>query len=99
VAWRVSIAPDVIRYIRSVGFREQSPDQILQAVESYLAHHGDQCRTDRWNRCPDDFFVYSHVLVDGGRLHTLEFIVKDASAERGVLKVVWVEHYLGGEFP
>lgn len=95
MAWWVSITPEVVRGVESFGFTDPSPDRILELVEHYLANYGEQSAVDRWPKCPDDFFVYSHLLIEAGRLHTLEFIVEDTSAAVGVLRVVWVEHYLG----
>jgi hypothetical protein len=95
VAWWIDITPQVVRGVVSFGFKDLPPDRILESVEGYLANHGDPSVMDRWNRCPDDFFVYSHVFIDGGRWQRLEFIVEDTSALVGVLRVVWVEHYSG----
>jgi hypothetical protein len=87
--------PEVVRGVHSFGFTDPSPDKILDSVQHYLANHGEACAADRWDRCPDDFFVYIHVLIEGGRWHSLEFVVDDTAAAVGVLKVVWVEHRLG----
>ncbi len=43
----------------------------------------------------DSAHFYRHLFIEGGRLHTLEFIVADTSSAVGVLRVVWVEHYPG----
>jgi hypothetical protein len=98
VAWWVSITPDVVRGVGSFGFRDPPAASILEAVEHYLAHYGEVCAVDRWNKCPDDFFIYNHIFVEGGRWHTLEFVVDDTSNAVGVLRVVWVEHHPGGPF-
>ena len=96
MAWWVVVTPAVVQGVRSFGFKDPTPDRILESMEHYLTHYGDVCATDRWSQCPDDFFVYTHVLIEGGRWHTLEFIVNDASAAAmGVLKVIWVEDYVG----
>jgi hypothetical protein len=95
VAWWVYIAPEVASGVQSFGFANPPPHKILEFVEHYLAHFGDACATDRWDKCPDDFFVYTHLFIEGGRRHVLEFVVEDTSKEMGVLKVVWVEHHSG----
>jgi hypothetical protein len=95
LAWWVSVTPEVVRGVESFGFKDPSPDRILEFVEHYLANYGEMCAMDRWSKCPDDFFVYSHVFIEGGRWQTLEFIVEDTSALVGVLRIVWVEHYPG----
>jgi hypothetical protein len=99
VSWWVHVTPEVKAYIQTRGFTKQSPDKILAAVTGFLSVYGDECAIDRWNTCPDDFFVYSHLFIDGGRMHTLKFVVKDATAEQAVLQVVWVEHIPGDVFP
>ena len=95
MTWLVEFLPEVVRGVESFGFSDTSADQILTSVEYYLAHHGETFFADRWDNRPDDFFVYSHIFIDGGRYHALVFVVKDAQAEMAVLKVVWVEHYPG----
>jgi hypothetical protein len=95
MTWWVSIAPEVVEGIRSFGFEDPRPDRILESVEHYLAHYGEDCAIDRWDKCPESFFVYSHFFKAGGRWQTLELIVEDTSAAVGVLRVVWVEHHLG----
>jgi hypothetical protein len=95
VAWWVTITPEVLRGIQTFGFRNPSPDKILEFVECYLSQYGEECATNRWSKCPVDFFVYTHLLIHDGRFHTLEFVVNDTSKEVGVLRVVWVEHYPG----
>jgi hypothetical protein len=96
VAWWVDITPEVVHGIQSFGFKKPSAADILEALNFNLANCGDTGALQRWNRCPDDYFVYSHIFIEGGRLHVLEFIVDDTSAPVGVLKVAWVEHYPGG---
>ncbi len=71
------------------------PYQILDFVQHYLANYGETVAADRWDQCPDDFFVYTHIFIEGGRWHSLAFIVKDTAAAVGVLQVVWVEHHPG----
>jgi hypothetical protein len=93
VAWWVSITPEVVRGVESFGLT--NPDKILESVERNLALYGEKCAMDRWDKCPDDFFVYSHLFIEGGRLHNLVFLVDDTSASVGVLRVVWVDHYSG----
>jgi hypothetical protein len=99
VAWWVNITPEVVQAVQSFGFKAPPPDKILEFVEHYLSLHGAACATARWDKCPDDFFVYSHVFTEAGQLHTLEFLVKDTSAVVGVLNVIWVEHYPGDPLP
>ena len=96
MTWWVSVEPAVVQGVESFGFKDPTPDKILGSVEHNLVHYGDKFATDRWDKCPDDFFVYTHLFIEGGRYQKLEFIVYDTSAEAGVLKVVWVEHYPGG---
>ena len=93
MAWWVSITPEVVRGVESFGFKDPPPDSTLGAVERYLTTHGENFAGDRWDKCPDDFFVYRHIFIESGRLQTLEFIVDDTSAAVGVLRVAWVEHY------
>jgi hypothetical protein len=95
VQWWVEFLPEVVRYVESRGFADPSADKILDAVEHHLVHHGDTFIADRWDKAPDDFFVFEHVFIEGGRYHLLKFVVKDAQAEMAVLKVVWVEHKPG----
>jgi hypothetical protein len=96
VRWWVNILPEVVRGVQSFGFSDPAPDTILESVERYLAHSGETYFTDRWDKCPDDYFTYAHVFIEGGRYHTLVFVVRDTAAEVGVLEVVWVEHHPGG---
>jgi hypothetical protein len=84
----VEFLPEVVRGVESFGFIDSSADPILTSVEYYLAYHGEMFFADRWDKRPDDFFVYSHIFIDGGRYHALVFVVKDPQAEVGVLKVV-----------
>jgi hypothetical protein len=91
VAWWVNILPEVVDGVRSFGFTDPAPDNILVSIESYLARYGEECAQDRWIRCPDDYFVYSHILISGWKYYTLEFVVRDTSKAAGVLEVVWVE--------
>jgi len=95
VAWWVNITREVVEGLQSFGFQNPSPEQILQSVEHYLRTQGETWFEDRWNKCPEQFFVFTHILAEGGRLHTLEFVVEDTSKTVGVLNVVWVEHYPG----
>ena len=95
MAWWVSVSPEVVRGIESFGFKNPGLDRILESTEDYLKNFGDQCFEDRWSQNPDDFFVYSHIFIENGRLRTLVYLVNDTSAESGILKVVWVERHLG----
>ncbi len=95
MGWWINITPEVVQGIKSFGFRDPAPDKILDFVEHYLSQYGDECATDRWAKCPDDYFVYTHIFLESGRFHALEFVVQDTSKEVGVLHVVWVEHYPG----
>ena len=92
--WWVNILPEVVRGIQSFGFTDTPPDKILESVEQYLSNHGESCASDRWEKCPDDFFIYTHLYLEASRWHSLEFVVKDTAAVIGVLEVVWVEHHL-----
>ena len=98
MAWWVSSTPEVVRGVESFGFRDPPTDCILESVEYNLANFGEVYAVDRWDKCPVDFFVYSHIFVEGSRWHTLEFLVDDTSAAVGVLRLVWVEHIPGGPF-
>jgi hypothetical protein len=93
VRWWVNILPEVVSGIQSFGFTDPSLDKILEQVEQNLSHYGELWATDRWEKCPDDFFIYTHLFLEGDRRHTLEFLVKDTAAVVGVLEVVWVEHH------
>jgi hypothetical protein len=95
VSWWVQFEPEVVRGVESFGFSDPSPQTILELVERCLAQHGEACAVDRWAQCPDDFFVYTHVFIEGGRYHALEFVVNDTSDEMNVLKVAWVAHHPG----
>lgn len=91
--WWVNIMPEVVSGIQSFGFTNPPPDKILEQVEQNLSNYGEMWAADRWEKCPDDFFIYTHLFLEGGRGHTLVFIVKDTAAVVGVLEVVWVEHH------
>ena len=93
MAWWVNITPEVVSGVQSFGL--SNPTAVLEWVEHYLSQFGESCANDRWDKCPEDFFVYTHIVMEGGRLHSLVFVVDDASKEVGVLNVVWVEHYPG----
>jgi hypothetical protein len=95
VQWLVEFLPEVVRGVESFGFSDVSADQIRASVEYYLGRHGEMFFADRWDKCPDDFFVYSHIFIDRGQYHALIFVVEDSHAEMAVLKVVWVEHHSG----
>jgi hypothetical protein len=95
VTWWVNVLPEVPQGIKSFGFSDPVSENILQSLEHYLSLYGERCAEDRWDRCPEKFFVYSHVLAHGGRLHTLVFIVDESSKAVGVLNVVWVENHPG----
>jgi hypothetical protein len=95
VSWWVNITSEVIEGVKSFGFTDPSAEEILDFVAHYLSEHGEDSAGQRWHQCPDDFFVYTHILIDAGCVHTLEFIVDDTSAEVSVLNVVWVEHHPG----
>jgi len=43
VPWWVNITPEVVRGVQSFGFRDPTPDQILELVEQYLSQHGELC--------------------------------------------------------
>jgi hypothetical protein len=95
VRFWVIFLPEVERGLHSFGFPDPLPDRILRFVRAYLGRDGDKCAPDRWPVCPDDFFVYSHLFVEGGRYQSLEFVVNDTEMAVGVLRVVWVEHRPG----
>lgn len=96
--WWIEIAPDVVAGLSSFGFLDPPPGDILQSVADALGAHTDHWRGDRWPACPDDFFVYSHAFLADGRFHELLFVVKDTTAEAGILRIAWVEHHPGAEF-
>jgi hypothetical protein len=95
VAFWINITPEVVKGMESFGFKDPPPDKVLEFVERYLSQYGEACSMNRWDKCPERFFVYSHVLIHGGLFHTLEFVIEDTSKAVGVLHVVWVEHYPG----
>jgi hypothetical protein len=99
VEWLIEVAPEVISSVKSFGFSERAENRILESLDGFLGKYGGDLSKERWPSCPDDYFVHNHILIDRNRLHSLTFIVKDSSAEYGVLKVAWVEHFAGGEFP
>lgn len=91
--WWVNILPEVVSGIQSFGVTDPPPEKILEQVEQNLSNHAELWTTDRWEKCPDDFFIYRHLFIEGGRGHMLDFVVKDTAAVVGVLEVVWVEHH------
>lgn len=97
MAWWINIAEEVARGVKSFGLSD--PNAVLLAMQRYLSEHGEACAEGRWQHCPEKYFVYTHLFVEGGRLNALEFLVDDTSRTVGVLRVVWVEFHPGGPFP
>jgi hypothetical protein len=93
VKWWVNVLPEVVSGIEGMGFTDPPADKILESVEQYLSNFGESFFADRWEKCPDDFFVFRHVFIESNRWRALEFVVKDTAASVGVLEVVWVDHY------
>jgi hypothetical protein len=65
--WWVNVLPEVVSGIQSFGFTDPPPDKVLESVEQNLSNHGELWTTERWEKSPDDYFVYTHGFIESGR--------------------------------
>jgi hypothetical protein len=79
-------------------------DRVRDWIVATLETCSDSFRTERRNRRPgaegpSPYFEVTHIFPDGGRLYRVRFVVNDAFAVHGVLRIVFIDCDAGGEPP
>jgi hypothetical protein len=91
--------PDAERaYLDSLPLSPEANERVRRFVEQFIAHVPDEFRLDPENRPHPDapYFLVQYLLLDrwgDGRLHTLDFHIRDDSAQFGVLLIVYIDHH------
>ena len=86
-----------LAYIRQdAGLTPEGAERLLLTVTGLLEGCTDDFREARRVQGPpgatgpSPYFEHTHFFPDGGRVHRARFVVSDASAPSGVLRVVFV---------
>lgn len=98
VAFQVDITDADRAYLDSLPLSSEAKVRVNRFVEQFIANVSDDFRLDPANRLVPDspYFVVQHILLDqwgDGRVHTLDFHIRDDGAAFGVLLVAYVDHH------
>jgi hypothetical protein len=94
VTWTVTVRKPAEDGVRAVC--PEKADSIPATLRAQLSEHAEDYQGERWQKCPDDYFTYDHIIIAGGYWRRLEFVVQDSKGS-GLLEVVWVEDHPGAE--
>jgi hypothetical protein len=98
VAFLVHI-PDAERaYLDALPFSPDAHARIHEFIDQFIANIPDEFRLDPENRHGPEspYFFVRHILLDAagdGKLHSIDFHIRDDKAEFGVLLVVFIDHH------
>jgi hypothetical protein len=85
-------------YLDSLPLSPEAKERINRFVEQFIAQVPDDFRLDNANRpIPGaPYFLVQHIILDiwgDGRIHAVDFHIRDDSAPVGVLLIVFVDHH------
>ncbi len=85
-------------YLDGLPLSWEAKKRIAESVEEFLVNVSDDFRLDPENRPHPDkpYFLVRHLILDqwgDGRMHTIDFHVRDDSAPFGVLLIVFIDHH------
>ncbi len=84
-------------YLDGLPLSSEAKDRINRFIEQHVANASDGFRLDPENRPRPDspYFVIRHVILDrwgDGRMHTVDFHIRDDAVRYGVLAIVFIDH-------
>jgi hypothetical protein len=98
VAYQLDI-PDTERaYLDGLPLSPEAKARINRFVEQFIAEVSDEFRLDPESRPNPDspYFLVQHLILDrwgDGRIHTIDFHIRDDKASFGVLLIVFIDHH------
>ena|SRR5581483_3798649 len=86
----------VVAYLRGVALSREGRVRLFTGLNVNLGQYGDSYRSTPSRRLRSDspYFWYEFMLLDehgDGLIHYFRFVVSDAAAPYGVLRVVYVD--------
>lgn len=91
--------PDAERaHLNSLPLSPEAKERLNRFVEQFIANISDEFRLNPENRPKPDapYFLVQHLILDrwgDGRMHTIDFHLRDDAAESGVLVIVFIDHH------
>jgi hypothetical protein len=94
----LTIADAERAHLDSLPLSPDAKERINRFVEQFIANVSDEFRLNPENRPNPDspYFFVQYLILDrwgDGRLHTIDFHVRDDGAEAGVLLIVFIDHH------
>lgn len=85
-------------YLDRLPLSPEAKERISQFVEQFVANVPDEFRLNPENRLKPDgpFFLVQYIVLDrsgDGRMHTIDFHIRDDKAEFGILLIVFIDHH------
>jgi len=91
--------PDAERaFLDALPLSAEAKQRIDRFVEEFIADVAEDFRLNPENRLGPDspYFHVQHIIQDrwgDGRLHSIDFHIRDDKAEFGVLLIVFIDHH------
>jgi hypothetical protein len=97
LAFHVHIPDHERAYLHRLPVSHSAKQRLEEFIEQFIANVPDDFRLDPENRHGDGspYFFVRHIFLDrdgDGRLHAVDFHVRDDQAQFGVLLIVFVDH-------
>jgi hypothetical protein len=85
-------------YLDDLSLSPQAKDRVKQFIDDFIANVPDEFRLDPENRPSPNtpYFLVRHIILDrdgDGRVHTIDFHIRDDKAAVGVLLIVYIDHH------
>src|SRR5260370_27551919 len=85
-------------YLDSLPLSPQAKERLDRFVEEFIAEIPDEFRLNPDNRLGSDspHFRIHHIILDrwgDGRVHAIDFFVRDDKAKFGALLIVFIDHH------
>jgi hypothetical protein len=96
VAYTVDTAEPVKAYLRALtGLSREGRLKLISGYLDALRERGDELRSEPSGRIPGrpTRFTFRHIFRDGGRTYPARFVVDEAAAPYGVLRVVYADSW------
>jgi hypothetical protein len=95
--YQVDIPDSERALLDGLALSPEAKERLNQFVEQTVANIPDNFRLDPANRlnANSPYFLIRHLILDrwgDGRIHTLDFHIRDDGAKFGVLLIVFIDH-------
>lgn len=103
MSYHLDISDAEQQYFDNLPLSPEAKERVRRFVEQFIANVPDDFRLDPENRPAPNapYFKVQHIIWDrwgDGRMHAIDFHIRDDKAGFGVLLIVFIDHVSGQVF-